>query len=35
MYLTTPHAAEFPATTVGDGPATAALDSYAWRVELY
>ena len=34
MYLTTAHAAEFPATTVGAGPVRAALDSYAWKVEL-
>ena len=33
MYLSTVHAAEFPATTVGSGPRTDELDSYAWRVE--
>jgi hypothetical protein len=34
MYLSTPHAAEFPVTTVGSGPTTEELDSYAWKVEL-
>jgi hypothetical protein len=34
MYLTTPHAAEFPLTTVGSAPRTERLDSYAWEVEL-
>jgi hypothetical protein len=34
MYLSTLHAAEFPLTTVGSGPRTDELESYAWRVEL-
>jgi hypothetical protein len=34
MYLSTLHAAEFPLTTVGAGPRTDELESYAWRVEL-
>jgi hypothetical protein len=34
MYLSTPHAAEFPVTTVGSGPTTEELDSYAWKIEL-
>ena len=34
MYLSTPHAAEFPLTTVGSAPRTEALDSYAWKVRL-
>ena len=34
MYLSTPHAAEFPLTTVGSAPRTEELESYAWRVEL-
>jgi hypothetical protein len=33
MYLSTLHAAEFPLTTVGSGPRTDELESYAWRVE--
>ena len=33
MYLSTLHAAEFPLTTVGSGPRTEELESYAWRVE--
>jgi hypothetical protein len=34
MYLSTLHAAEFPLTTVGTGPRTEELESYAWRVEM-
>ena len=34
MYLSTPHAAEFPLTTVGSGPRTEELESYAWKVEV-
>lgn len=34
MYLSTLHAAEFPLTTVGSGPRTEELESYAWRVEV-
>lgn len=34
MYLSTPHAAEFPLTTVGSAPRTEELDSYAWKVRL-
>jgi hypothetical protein len=34
MYLSTPHAAEFPLTTVGSAPWTEELDSYAWKVRL-
>jgi hypothetical protein len=34
MYLSTPHAAEFPLTTVGSGPMTERLENYAWTVEL-
>lgn len=34
MYLSTMHAAEFPLTTVGSGPRTEELESYAWRVEV-
>ena len=34
MYLTTPHAAEFPVTPEGSGPLSERLESYAWKVEL-
>ena len=34
MYLSTPHAAEFPLTFAGAGPRTERLENYAWRVEL-
>ena len=34
MYLSTPHAAEFPLTPAGAGPRTERLENYAWRVEL-
>jgi hypothetical protein len=34
MYLSTPHAAEFPLTTVGEGPRTEVLESYAWMVKI-
>ena len=34
MYLSTPHAAEFPLTAVGAGPRTERLENYAWTVEL-
>ncbi|MGH7512180.1 MAG: hypothetical protein ACREOQ_04560 [Gemmatimonadales bacterium] len=34
MYLSTLHAAEFPLTTVGSGPRTDELETYAWRVEM-
>jgi hypothetical protein len=34
MYLSTPHAAEFPLTSVGAGPRTERLENYAWKVEL-
>lgn len=34
MYLSTLHAAEFPLTTVGSGPRSDELESYAWRVEV-
>ena len=34
MYLSTLHAAEFPLTTVGSGPRTDELESYAWRAEV-
>jgi hypothetical protein len=34
MYLSTPHAAEFPLTTVGAGARTEQLENYAWKVEL-
>lgn len=34
MYLTTPHAAEFPATAEGSAPLSERLESYAWKVEL-
>jgi hypothetical protein len=34
MYLSTPHAAEFPLTTVGAAPMTERLENYAWEVEL-
>jgi hypothetical protein len=34
MYLTTPHAAEFPLTSAGAGPRTERLENYAWKVEL-
>ncbi len=34
MYLSTPHAAEFPLTSAGAGPRTERLENYAWRVEL-
>jgi hypothetical protein len=34
MYLSTPHAAEFPLTPSGAGPRTERLENYAWKVEL-
>ncbi|MEP6687197.1 MAG: hypothetical protein ABJC36_02540 [Gemmatimonadales bacterium] len=34
MYLSTPHAAEFPLTSAGAGPRTERLENYAWKVEL-
>jgi hypothetical protein len=34
MYLTTPHAAEFPLTVAGAGSHTERLDAYAWEVTL-
>jgi hypothetical protein len=34
MYRTSPHGAEFPLTTVGQGPRTEQLENYAWKVEL-
>lgn len=34
MYLSAPHAAEFPLTVVGTGRRTELLDAYAWEVEL-
>lgn len=34
MYLSTPHAAEFPLTPAGAGPRTERLENYAWSVEL-
>jgi hypothetical protein len=34
MYLSTPHAAEFPLTPAGAGPRTERLENYAWKVEL-
>lgn len=34
MYLSTPHAAEFPLTSAGAGPRTERLENYAWMVEL-
>ena len=34
MYLSTPHAAEFPLTPAGWGPRTERLENYAWSVEL-
>jgi hypothetical protein len=34
MYLSTPHAAEFPLTPAGSGPRTERLENYAWTVEL-
>lgn len=34
MYLSTPHAAEFPLTSAGAGPRTERLENYAWAVEL-
>ena len=34
MYLATPHAAEFPLTSAGEGPRTERLENYAWTVEL-
>jgi len=34
MYLSTPHAAEFPLTPAGVGPRTERLENYAWKVEL-
>jgi hypothetical protein len=34
MYLSTPHAAEFPLTTAGAGRRTERLENYAWTVEL-
>jgi hypothetical protein len=33
MYLSTPHAAEFPLTSRGAGPRTERLENYAWTVE--
>ena len=34
MYLSTPHAAEFPLTTASAGPRMERLENYAWTVEL-
>ena len=34
MYLSTPHAVEFPLTSAGAGPRTERLENYAWKVEL-
>jgi hypothetical protein len=34
MYLSTPHAVEFPLTSTGAGPRTVRLENYAWAVEL-
>lgn len=34
MYLSTPHAVEFPLTAAGAGPRTERLENYAWAVEL-
>jgi hypothetical protein len=34
MYLSTPHAAEFPLTAEGSAPRTERLESYAWEVEV-
>jgi hypothetical protein len=34
MYLSTPHAVEFPLTSAGAGPRTERLENYAWTVEL-
>ena len=34
MYLSTPHAVEFPLTSAGTGPRTERLENYAWKVEL-
>jgi hypothetical protein len=34
MYLSTPHAVEFPLTSAGAGPRTERLENYAWNVEL-
>jgi hypothetical protein len=34
MYLSTPHGAEFPATTEGQGPRRERLENYAWEVDL-
>jgi hypothetical protein len=34
MYLSTPHAVEFPLTSAGAGPRTERLEDYAWKVEL-
>jgi hypothetical protein len=34
MYLSTPHAVEFPLTSAGAGPRTVRLENYAWTVEL-
>jgi hypothetical protein len=34
MYLSTPHAVEFPLTSAGAGPRTQRLENYAWKVEL-
>ena len=34
MYLTTPHAVEFPLTTAGQGARSEQLENYAWAVEL-
>jgi hypothetical protein len=34
MYLSTPHAVEFPLTTAGTGPRSERLENYAWAVEL-
>jgi hypothetical protein len=34
MYLSTPHAVEFPLTSAGAGPRRERLENYAWKVEL-
>jgi hypothetical protein len=34
MYLSTPHAVEFPLTSADAGPRTERLENYAWTVEL-
>jgi hypothetical protein len=34
MYLSTPHAVEFPLTSAGAGPRLERLENYAWKVEL-